>query len=222
MADQHPPSRRTELLPIRVRRTARPDGEQTSWFSVFCPLRSGAVALSECLNCADCEGVSVHPLHEGVVLRCRWSENADAALEATSGTLPEADRISVTAIMSKDTICVDPELSLKALLQVLLERGISGAPVVDATGRPLGIVSKTDLLREPILDGKVADIMTPASFTLSENASLARAAALMAFESVHRVPVVSSGGSVVGVVSALDIARWVAQQSGFCVPGRPG
>ena len=111
--------------------SARPDGEQ-SWFSVFCPPRSGAVALSECLNCGDCEGVGVHPLHESVVLRCRWSE-AEGPLETTGASLPEADCISVTAIMSKDTICVDPELSLKALLQVLLERGISGAPVVDAT-----------------------------------------------------------------------------------------
>jgi CBS domain-containing protein len=157
--------------------------------------------------------------------------------------------VSVVAIMSGDTICVDPELSLEGLLQLLLDHGISGAPVVDKQGRPLGVVSKTDLLRyqqdnaglvelepfpsesaegvaleagfhvEQIREGKVKDIMTPVSFTLCENASVARAAALMAYEGIHRVPVTSASGTVIGLVSALDIARWVAEKSGFCLRG---
>jgi predicted transcriptional regulator len=161
----------------------------------------------------------------------------------------QPDRTSVASIMSADTICVDPELGLEALALIFLERGISGAPVVDANGRPLGVVSKTDLIREQqenagmleiepmtfeqqgegvelglgfhlerVRQGKVKDIMTPLTLTLGENASIARAAALMAYEGVHRVPVVSATGRVVGVVSALDIARWVARASGFCIP----
>jgi hypothetical protein len=56
----------------------------------------------------------------------------------------------------------------------------------------------------------VADIMMPIVFALPENATVTKAAALMAYEGVHRVPVVSSGGQVVGVLSSLDILGWLA------------
>ena len=56
----------------------------------------------------------------------------------------------------------------------------------------------------------VADIMMPIVFALPENATVAKASALMVFEGVHRIPVVSSGGQVVGILSSLDILGWLA------------
>ena len=43
------------------------------------------------------------------------------------------------------------------------------------------------------------------------------AAALMAYENIHRVPVVAADGAVIGIVSAMDIVRWVAEQDGYVV-----
>ena len=62
----------------------------------------------------------------------------------------------------------------------------------------------------------------PIAFTLPESASIAHAAALMAYENVHRIPVVASDGSVVGIIAALDILRWLAVNAGFALPGRRG
>jgi CBS domain-containing protein len=239
-----------ELLPIRICRTASPAGENANWFSVYCPRRSGSVALAECVECGECEGVGTDPQTDSAYLRCRWPSHEWTDEPARGAEPVQADRVSVVAIMSGDTLCVDPELRLEALLQLFLDRGISGAPVVDKQGRPLGVVSKTDLLRnqqetgglfeldnavadssdcsskmelgfhlEQVREGKVKDIMTPVSFTLGENATVARAAALMAYEGVHRVPVISTTGRVIGLVSALDVARWVAETSGFCLRG---
>src|SRR4029079_18434500 len=59
-----------------------------------------------------------------------------------------ADRTPVSAIMTTDVICVQPDVSIESVTRLLLERGISGVPVVDADGVPVGLVSKTDLLRE--------------------------------------------------------------------------
>jgi predicted transcriptional regulator len=56
-------------------------------------------------------------------------------------------------------------------------------------------------------------------FSLTESASIARAAALMSFEGVHRVVIIDVSGVVVGVLSSLDILRWVAQSSGYVLPG---
>jgi CBS-domain-containing membrane protein len=49
-------------------------------------------------------------------------------------------------VMTTDVITVDPETTVQALATLLAERGISGAPVVDASGRLVGIVSEGDLL----------------------------------------------------------------------------
>jgi CBS domain-containing protein len=52
------------------------------------------------------------------------------------------------------------------------------------------------------------------------NTSISRVAALMAYERVHHVVVVDAEQRVIGIVSALDIARWVAHADGYVVPKR--
>lgn len=160
----------------------------------------------------------------------------------------DSEKTPIAEIMTKAVISVDPDLSVDALMTLFLERGISGAPVVDSTGRPIGVVSKTDLLRDRFdrgdsgetqppsvtrqgievrLDGMhlenttnvcVRDVMTPLAFTLPESASIARASALMALETVHRVPVVSGSGRVIGILSTLDVLRWLARREGYVLP----
>lgn len=61
----------------------------------------------------------------------------------------------------------------------------------------------------------VREIMTPFAYALPEAASVAEAAALMAFEGVGQVAVVGPDYELVGTLTALDVMRWLAQQSGF-------
>lgn len=56
----------------------------------------------------------------------------------------------------------------------------------------------------------VADVMSRKVITIRENTSLAQASEMMARSHVHRLPVVSETGKVVGLVSSLDILGWVA------------
>ena len=48
-------------------------------------------------------------------------------------------------VMTTDVITVDPDTTVQALATLLAERGISGAPVVDSSGRLVGIISEGDL-----------------------------------------------------------------------------
>jgi CBS domain-containing protein len=116
-------------------------------------------------------------------------------------------------------LCVRPSMSVEALVSVFLGNHISGAPVVDRDGKAIGVVSKTDALLARGSDS-VADIMTPIVLMLSESAPVSRAAALMAYEGVHRIIVTSDDGRVVGVLGALDVLRHVASERGYVIPTR--
>ncbi|HVU02836.1 MAG TPA: CBS domain-containing protein [Polyangiaceae bacterium] len=128
----------------------------------------------------------------------------------------------VSAVMTKDVVCVSGDLPAERLEQLFIDRGISGAPVTDGAGRPIGVVTKTDLVAWKHTGKKtVADLMTPRSFSVGTNEPLARAAGLMAYEGMHRVTVVAEDGRVVGVVTALDVLRWLARDNGFPIANRP-
>lgn len=198
------------LLPVRARRTLGPSDDICTHRSVHCERRESSVPINECLTCARCEGLRYD--HGALAVAC-------LASEATSCDAPSdcADRTSVRAIMSGDVVCVRADTELSAVYALFASESISGAPVVAEDGRAVGIISRTDLVRAEVLapDATVDDLMMPMAFTLPEHASVSQAAALMAYEGIHRVPIVAADGGVVGIVSALDIARWLARHDGY-------
>ena len=131
----------------------------------------------------------------------------------------------VSTIMTRKVVCARPEMDASLLRARLLERGVTGAPVVDDWGRVVGVASKSDLVEHEVTSerhGKtVAEIMMPMAFTLPPEAPIGQAAALMAYEGVHRVVVVDERGCVVGVVSALDVARWLGWCARYAVGRDP-
>jgi CBS domain-containing protein len=55
--------------------------------------------------------------------------------------------LKVEDLMKTDVVTVRPEDSARTLARVLADSEISGAPVVDASGQVVGVVSATDLVR---------------------------------------------------------------------------
>ncbi len=49
-------------------------------------------------------------------------------------------------IMTKDVICVNPEMRINELNKVFIKQKINGAPVVDEKGVLVGVVSKSDIV----------------------------------------------------------------------------
>ena len=60
-------------------------------------------------------------------------------------------------IMVRDVVSVRPETPVREVASLMLERRISGVPVVDGERRVLGIVSEGDLIRRPEIDTDRAD-----------------------------------------------------------------
>ena len=207
-------------LPIRVRRTIDGNGEITAVMLVYCESRRRSISLEDCTDCDQCEAVHIDPLESDSWLVCQRGTGhpAAAALEEMGG-----DKIPVASIMSPRVICVALDTPTSMVRDLLLERGVTGAPVVDASGTVVGFVSRADLLRDrwPATMVRVSQVMSPMPMTVSETASIAEASAIMALEGVHRLPVVNNAaaGKVVGVVSALDVLRWFARRSGYLRQG---
>jgi len=130
-------------------------------------------------------------------------------------------------VMSRSVHTVAADASVYDAAHVLLNAGISAAPVVDADGTMIGIVSEADLmyrteigtmpgkswLQRLLADNavlardyirshshRVADVMTKNVVTADERTPLADIATLMQRHRVKRVPILRDG-KVVGIVS---------------------
>jgi CBS domain-containing protein len=173
----------------------------------------------------------------GHAVRCRaFSDPAPSEVVPESGDeiIDAAQTTRVREIMSRQLVCVRQDVPRVKVEELLRERNISGCPVVDQEGQAIGVISRTDLLearcapgpasRAPSDDGpgaadpEAASLMTPLVVYIRENASVAQAAALMAYERIHRLAVISGDGTIVGVVTTLDVSAWLARQHGYAVP----
>jgi predicted transcriptional regulator len=142
---------------------------------------------------------------------------------------PETDAdwngsIRAEEVMQADVHCLGPEWTVSQARDLLLTKSISAAPVVDADGRMIGILSKTDLLRcdsapaaKPL---RVQDVMTRDVLSIDRDTDVTRAAAMMSYEGVHRLVVISADRHPIGIVSAIDILRCIARRHGYVVPDR--
>lgn len=142
--------------------------------------------------------------------------------------------LTARELMSSPPITIPASAGVREVAKILDENEISGAPVVDDQERPIGVVSRTDLLRLLIeggsgrppdatfLDlitadspselsvdveemGTAEEFMTPEPVTVPLDEPIARIAQRMAEERVHRVIVVDKDRRVMGVVTTLDL-----------------
>jgi CBS-domain-containing membrane protein len=139
--------------------------------------------------------------------------HADPAAPPRTSTI--ADRVPITAVMTRTVVCARPELPMPALARLFLDEHVGCVPIIDERGHPHGIVTKSDLV-EHLADELCAlrtarDVMMPLALTLDERATLAHAASLMTLEDLHHVMVVSCSGGLIGIVSSKDVVRWLVQ-----------
>jgi len=141
-------------------------------------------------------------------------------------------------VMSRNVIGISADAPLSQAVRLMIDRRISGLPVLDAAGRPIGMLTEGDLLRrvETGTEGRragwlsiifapgrlagdyvhthgrhVADVMTPDVVTVSETTSLSELSELMRTRRIKRVPV-TRDEVVVGVVSRADLITALAKE----------
>jgi len=146
--------------------------------------------------------------------------------------------LTAADLMSRDVITLSGPMSLRAAAHRLAMAGISGAPVVDDTGRCIGVLSATDLVRwldrgpspsacpavgsgfstewaaeaEDRPPDDVEHAMTPNVILATPETPVGELARAMLEAHVHRIVVVGEGGRPVGVVSSMDVLAAVATE----------
>ena len=127
-----------------------------------------------------------------------------------------SDGVSVRQIMTCELVCVREDLDVATAIELVTRCRVGCLPVVDAEGFPIGMVTKHDLLEAAHERAfELRSVMMPMAFTLADHASVAHAAAMMNVEDVHHVPIVGDDGRLVGLVSSLDIVRWLVANDGL-------
>lgn len=138
-------------------------------------------------------------------------------------------------IMTTNVATLAPEMTVREAASLFLSRRISGAPVVDAAGKVVGMLSEGDLLHraeagtqkrrswwlqlftspdQEALDfvkshaTHVKDLMSSPAVTVAEDAPLAEVADLLEHRRIRRVPVVRDG-RLLGIVSRADLLRGI-------------
>ena len=147
--------------------------------------------------------------------------------------------MQVNEIMTRDVITVKPDMDVHKLAELFIDKNISGAPVVDASEKFLGLVLEDGLIFKDtkihlptfvyFLSGfftigekkfeeelkkisatTVSGLMDAKPLTISKDASIEDVATLMVDKSIHYFPVLESG-KLIGVVTKKDLVRAIAK-----------
>lgn len=134
----------------------------------------------------------------------------------------------VADVMARDVVTVPVDAPLQQVVRTLAERRVSGAPVVDANGSVVGIVTEADLLGKQAKAGvaakastwrllrrkffdrsgttrTAADFMSTPVITVEPSTRVSAAAAILARNHIKRAPVVDADGRLRGIVSRKDL-----------------
>ena len=144
-------------------------------------------------------------------------------------------------IMTKTVITFSPETPISQAAQTLLDKHVNGCPVIDATGRLVGILCQSDLVAQQkklslptvftLLDGlvpmtsmseldremekiaaiTVAKAMSPDPEYVTSETPIEDIATLMVERGFHSMPVVDEG-KLAGVIGMEDILRTITTQ----------
>jgi CBS domain-containing membrane protein len=133
-------------------------------------------------------------------------------------------------VMTTPVTVVQSDMDLVDTAVLLNEKNISGAPVVDRTGRIIGVVSERDFLRNmgavqtlsfmgvianclknrgcvaiPMRNRKAADIMTSPAVTGNVEMPVSEISSLLTEKELNRIPIVDNNGKPIGIVTRADL-----------------
>ena len=120
---------------------------------------------------------------------------------------------------NRNVVSARRETSIAEAAQIMRKFHVGNVIVVEPVGggdRPIGIVTDRDMVLEVLAQGldpakvTLGDLVTQSLVTIEEHADYMDAIHLMVSRNVRRLPVVSAGGLLAGIVALDDVVRALA------------
>jgi CBS domain-containing protein len=133
----------------------------------------------------------------------------------------------VRDIMTPHVLTVSADARVDHAVWSLSAKGITGAPVCDAAGKIVGVLSRSDLIdgdTHGVVPGDrpVSEVMTPEVYAVHPDAPASEAVALMVARSIHRVVVMEREQVLVGIVTSMDVMKAILAGHDLRPRGRAG
>jgi CBS domain-containing protein len=127
--------------------------------------------------------------------------------------MAKLDAVRVRDYMTSELVKLTPQMEVMAAINQLVKHRISGAPVVDAAGTLVGMLSEMDCMQvgliaaeDTCVAGPVSQFMKGGVVTVSPDDSLTQIAQLFLSKPYRRYPVMENG-KLVGQISRSDVLR---------------
>ena len=127
--------------------------------------------------------------------------------------------LSARDLMTDPVVTVRPEESVENAARRMSELDCGALPVVDRSGRLIGIIACSDITTRLVARGitvqyaQVSDCMTDQAFACSVDSSIEDCIHAMSWHQVKRMPIVDSDHKVIGMISMSDVTRYVCENS---------
>lgn len=183
--------------------------------SVEAAARLMASSQLHSLVVVDASGALAGIITDGDILR---------AISGMRAAAPRLDELPAEMVMTPDPVSIDAEATVGDAAGAMLEAGVRHLPVVDSDRRLVGIVSERDLrtrlatdLRSwtqappSTLDEPIAGSMAGEPIAVRPSTSLADCLEAFTDERVGALPIVDEDDRLVGILSYVDLLRWLRE-----------
>jgi stage IV sporulation protein FB len=167
-------------------------------------------------------GLFFNPLLIFIAIFVYLAASAEAhmvAIRAMSHGVP------VSAAMMTQFATLTPEAHVDEAVQTLLHTSQSEFPVIDAAGKPVGLLGRGDLIRalkELGPDARVGDAMSTKLPTIGHRSCLEEAFRLLQEKSAAAVAVIDATGRLVGLVTSETVGEMLMLQQALPKGARLG
>jgi predicted transcriptional regulator len=209
------------MHPVTVHRQRFVDGKGRERVEevVHCPRQGSLRSANACQTCGHGDPMRFDQALAADVVDCDVAPHPKTASQQRACTALAG--IAAGDVCTRDIICAELDAPIRALVRMFEEHVLGAIPVIDRDGALVGIVSPTDLATAG--DAKsAADVMTPDPVHIVEATPVTRAAAIMASDEIHHLPVLGWGGRIVGLLSSTDILRYLGRPNGALIPKLTG